>query len=354
MRHAAQHDVTVYGSRLVCESGTYRGLKVRAFPTGRWKHAGPVALQLQCALHAALLGDFDVVHLHGQENAFVLPLLLPRYPVVSTHHSPPYLRDKWSPAAKVAMRSVEGWSVRLPMVATAVASTQAAQLSERHRVEVLHVPNGVDVDEVVDEESARSLLVNLDLKPQGYWMFAAARIDPTKGAQDLIRACRELRMHPPVLLVGDLHHAPGFEDELRGLAEGMDVRIVPRLDDKATLLGLVKLAGLFVFPSRLEGMSMMLLEALCVGTPTLASDIPENLAVLAEDASTFRAGDVGDLATRLKAVSAMSPRARRERSVALRCWVQENYAWDGISRRYEALYEVAIERRKARQDRRSA
>ena len=44
---------------------------------------------------------------------------------------------------------------------------------------------------------------------------------------------------------------------------------------------------------------MMLLEALAIGVPTIASDIPENLAVLTEDAWTFRAGDVGDFAAAL-------------------------------------------------------
>ena len=348
IRHAARHDVTVYGSRLVCQSGTHRGVTVKALPTGRWKHAGPVVLQTQCALNAALRGGFDVVHLHGLENAFVLPVLLPRYPVISTHHSPSYLRDKWSPLAKAAMRSVEGWSVRLPMVATAVASTQAAELKQRHGVEVEHVPNGVDPDEPVDEESARVLLAQLDLEPRGYWMFAAARVDPTKGAQDLIRAYREIERRPPLLVLGDLYHAPGFEEELRRLAEGIDVRFVPRLDDKAAVLGLVRLAEIFVFPSRLEGMSMMLLEALSVGTPTLASDIPENLAVLSEDAWTFRAGDVGDLGAGLSRLRGMDAVVRGERSAALRLWVHERYAWDEIARRYEALYELAAERRRSK------
>jgi glycosyltransferase involved in cell wall biosynthesis len=134
----------------------------------------------------------------------------------------------------------------------------------------------------------------------------------------------------------------------------MDVRFVPRLDDKATLLGLVRQADLFVFPSRLEGMSMMLLEALSVGTPTLASDIPENLAVLADGAPTFRAGDVGDLAAQLVALRETDRAIRLEKSVELRARIQAQYAWDRIARRYEACYEVAVERRKSPRGMRSA
>ena len=68
-----------------------------------------------------------------------------------------------------------------------------------------------------------------------------------------------------MLVVGDLGHAPGYEERLRELAEGLPVTFVPRLDDKAVLLGLLQHCRVFVFPSTVEAMSMMLLEALAEG-----------------------------------------------------------------------------------------
>jgi transposase len=121
---AARHEVTVYGSRLVCRSGRIHGARVVALPASRAKHAGPVLLQLTCACHA-LAQPYDVVHVHGAENAFIVPLLRVRFPVVTTNHGPAYEREKWGTAAKSLMRAVEGVSIRVASAATAVAKNQA-------------------------------------------------------------------------------------------------------------------------------------------------------------------------------------------------------------------------------------
>ncbi len=75
---------------------------------------------------------------------------------------------------------------------------------------------------------------------------------------------------------------------------------VPRLDEKPQLLGLLRRARLFVFPSEVEAMSMMLLEAVCQRAPVVASDIPENTSILPPGFATFRAGDAAALAQALR------------------------------------------------------
>ena len=85
---------------------------------------------------------------------------------------------------------------------------------------------------------------------------------------------------PAVLVVGDLHHALGYEARLRKLADGLPVTFLPRLDDKAALMGLLQHCRVFVFPSTVEAMSMMLLEALALGAVGIAGDIPENTSIL--------------------------------------------------------------------------
>jgi len=54
-------------------------------------------------------------------------------------------------------------------------------------------------------------------------------------------------------------------------------------------------AALFVLPSDLEGMPIVLLEALGYGTPVLASDIAPNREVLGSFGRSFTAGSVDDL-----------------------------------------------------------
>ena len=277
---AAGHRVTVYGSRLVCSSGIVAGARVLALPTVADKYVGPVVLQLAGAAHALCRGGYDVVHVHGAENGFVVPLLRLRYPVVTTNHGPAYLREKWSGPAKAAIRAADRLSVRPATRATAVSTVQAAQLSHRYGREVVAIPNGVDPGEQADEKGARRLLAGIGLRPGEYLLFAAARVDPTKGCHTLLEALGLLAEPPPLLVVGDLFHAPGYEERLRVLACDLPVTFVPRLDAKPVVLGLLHAARLFVFPSEVEAMSMMLLEALCQDVPTLASDIPENTSIL--------------------------------------------------------------------------
>ena len=70
-------------------------------------------------------------------------------------------------------------------------------------------------------------------------------------------------------------------------------------------------AGLFVLPSRVEGMSNALLEAMSWGLPVVVSDIPGNLAVVrdGENGTVVPVGDAGALAESI--ISLMnSPRLR--------------------------------------------
>lgn len=340
-RQAERHGVTVYGSRRVCASGDVGGVRVIAVPATSAKHAGPVLLQLVCAAHA-LTQPYDVVHLHGSENAFVAPLLRLRFPVVTTNHGPAYEREKWSAAARRLIRAVEGLSVRAASAATAVAQNQAEALSRRYGREVAWVPNGVAQDDPVDEESARRLLAGLGVAPGEYWLFAAARVDPTKGCHTLLEAHALMEAPAPLVIVGDLHHAPGYEERLRAAARGGPVHFVPRLDDKATLLGLLRLAQVFVFPSTVEAMSMMLLEAVSVGVPTVAGDIPENTSVLPEGFPLFRAGDAADLARALRELLAQDEAVRAAACKAAARRVTERFRWDAIAQKYEAIYTAVV------------
>jgi glycosyltransferase involved in cell wall biosynthesis len=341
---AAGHEVTVYGSRLVCRSGWVEGVRVVALPTARHKYLGPVLLQLACAAHVLARGRRGVIHLHGAENAFVLPLLRLRYPVVTTNHGPAYRREKWGSGARALIRAVDGLSVRLATRATAVSAVQADELTRRYGRPVAAIPNGVAEGERVDEDAARRLLHDHGLESRAYVLFAAARVDPTKGCLTLIRALGRLDDPPPLLVVGDLHHAPGHEEELRDAAAGLPVTFVPRLDDKAVLLGLLREARLFVFPSTVEAMSMMLLEALDQGAPVLASDIPENTSVLPGDVPTFRAGDEADLARAVSALLAAPADVQDAARQAARAWVHERFRWDAIAAAYEREYRAAVAR----------
>lgn len=342
VRQAVDNDVTVYGSTRVCSSGTYRNVHIVAIPVPRGKYTSPVWLALASAMHLLFSPRYDIVHIHGAENTFTAPLIRLRCPVVTTNHGPAYEREKWGLMAKALIRTADPGSVRHADAATAVALSQAAALSQRYAADVRYIPNGVDAEIERDDAAALSLLATHGLEPGGYAMFAAARVDPTKGGLTLLQAWRELGDPTPLLFVGDLWHATGHEEALRKAAEGMRVTFVPRIEEKPTVASLVAMADVFVFPSTVEAMSMMLLEVMSLGTPVIASDIVENTEVLPDGAWTFAAGDAHDLARAYRDFKSEPSRDVSDRSRARAAAVRDEYSWDLIAQGYEELYRTVI------------
>ena len=341
----AGHVVTVYGRTGYAPSGPYKDVRVRVLPALPLKHLGPALVEALSALECSAVRRHDIIHLHGTENAFVLPLLRARYPVVMTSHGLMGAGlGKWSPAAAALVGSYERWSVRLPSVSTSVSALHAEQLSERHGRKVEYVPNGVETDEQVDEEAARRYLSSRSLNPSNYLLFASGRVLPSKGCHLLIEAARRLPRPMPVLVIGDRSHIPQYDKMLTDAARGLPVVFGSHVDDKPTLLGLLRLALAFVYPTATEGMSMMLLEAMSAGALCLASDIPQNTAVLPPDSPKFRAGDLEDLVAQLGAVIAWRERHRDAVAAEGRSRVRLSFDWDKIAECYERLYFDALSR----------
>ena len=113
--------------------------------------------------------------------------------------------------------------------------------------------------------------------------------------------------------------------------------LLPRLLTQPELFELVAGAKLFVFPSEVEAMSMMLLEAISCGAPVLASDIPENLEVTGPDYPwLFRNADAGHLTEKIAAFlhTGLGPE-----TAALRDRCARDFNWTAIAARYLALYQ---------------
>ncbi len=99
------------------------------------------------------------------------------------------------------------------------------------------------------------------------------------------------------------------------------------------------MATLFLFPTTYEAMAATLLEAAALKTPLIASDLPENRAVLPDEALFFRSSDVDDL--RQKMIWALAhPREMHELATRAEAVVRDSYQWPEVIDRYETLYEA--------------
>ncbi len=344
VRHfTGTHEITVYCDSRYTPTGTkLDGVRLIRIPTPKGKHIQAASLFIMSALHA-LFSRYDVIHLQGVDSCFILPLLRLKYKVVSTAHGTPgrLTRLKWGKFAWFFIRSMETPFVHLSSYATSVSYLDAEYLKERYKRDVFYIPNGVDDPIQFDADKARQTLREIGFEPGKYLMFAAGRIDPTKGCHLVLDALNRLGNPVKLVIVGDLNQVPAYSDQLRAMADKNQVVFLPPISDRELLFGLVKLARLFIFPSTSEGMSMMLLEAAALEAPIICSDIPENKIVMEDNAVYFRSGDDVDLTHQILwalehpgEMSCLGEKAGAH--------VRGTLTWGRIARQYEELYEACI------------
>jgi glycosyltransferase involved in cell wall biosynthesis len=118
----------------------------------------------------------------------------------------------------------------------------------------------------------------------------------------------------------------------------LDVHFLGLVSPLNVLMALISKADLFIFPSETEGMSIMLLEVASVGSPIIASDIPENKQVFSSNEVVFfKTKDSADLADKIQ--YALS-HVQEMRKLANNCQekVYSDYLWLNIASLYKQVY----------------
>lgn len=165
-----------------------------------------------------------------------------------------------------------------------------------------------------------------------------------KGHDILIEAMAKLRVHDsPVVcvLLGDGSARPQLEAmaEESGVADR--VRFLGYRRDIADFLAA---ADIFAFPSRWEGMGIAAAEAMWLGVPVIASDIPAVREMLkgGECGRLVEAGSPAALAAAIAELAA-DPRGRTELGERAQRYAREAFAPDRYAERVMALWGSLLE-----------
>ncbi|HBK62433.1 MAG TPA: hypothetical protein DD000_02605, partial [Cyanobacteria bacterium UBA11166] len=124
---------------------------------------------------------------------------------------------------------------------------------------------------------------SLGLTP-GHYIVFTGRLVPEKCPDLLIEAFQRLQPEGwKLVLVGGSSDTREYATKLIDLADN-NPNIVFTGEVPSYLVGeIVQKAGLFVLPSQIEGLPLALLEAMGGGVPTLASNIPVHLQLIANN-----------------------------------------------------------------------
>jgi glycosyltransferase involved in cell wall biosynthesis len=332
---------TVYVSnREVPKDTVIPGIRLVRVPTVSGKFTNATVNFLMAALHALFFGNYDIVNVHSMETSFVLPLLRLRYKVVATAHGlGSLIPDEHNPwgKGKLFFKACEYPFMYMANIRTSVSLPDKEFLEQKYHREVHYIPNGVQLPELKCDE-ARAFLAKHGLEPGSYMIFTAGRNIRRKGCHFALQALQGLGEDVYLLVLGDSAHDPKYHEELLRLADSR-VRFGGFVADRGLLFALVQMSCLFLFPTTYEAMANTLLEVAALKTPLIASDLPENRAVLPNEALFFKSGDVDDL--RQKMLWALDhPREMNELAARAEAVMRSRHQWPEVIDQYEVLYEA--------------
>lgn len=300
-------------------------------------------IYLFCSSVHALFKNYDLIHVHNIDGAFIIPILNLKYRncLIATSHGSPQNRDKWNKYVKKYFIAMEKIFLRNSSVITSVSKPLFDDYKNKSQSDIFYIPNGINIEEKTEIKKIKKLLNNFGIN-QNFLLFASGRIIPTKGCHTFLDALKLMKHRDGVVIAGDLSQTNDYKKRIEKLMDETNAFYVGLIKVKSELLGLISLAKYFIFPSEIEAMSMMLLEAASVMTPIICSNIPENTAIFgSEDVLFFNTSDEHDLAKKLKwAIS--NPDKMKTKSLNAYNKVKEKYLWSNITKQYEKLYQKVL------------
>lgn len=212
------------------------------------------------------------------------------------------------------------------------------------REKVLHIPNGVPIDELRTRRPGDVTRAALGIPEDARVVVHVARFEPQKNQRATIDAVAALRAElgdVRVLFLGD----GGERPELERYAERIGAH------DWALFLGvrsdvpaLLRLADLAVLPSFGEGLPVALVEGIAAGVPTVATDVGDVRWVLETTGAGLCVPPRSQAAFEAACRDVLTDVALRER-LADRARASRDFDASTMVDRYEVLFEAAIEGR---------
>ena len=282
-------------------------------------------------LHALFLAKYDLIHIHHADSGFFVLLLKLKYKIIGTTHGRGQFNDKWGKFTRLYLRYSESVFLNNVDYIVSVSKVDAEIYKNMTSNNIIHIPNGVNKSDITSIKKTNNQLKKI--------VFASGRIIPLKGCDLIIKAFHKGNIKNELTIIGDITHKLTYTKKLKKDSNGLNINFHGLYKDKKKLFDEISTATLFIFPSRKEAMSMMLLEVASLGVPIICSDIDANRAIFTEsEVNFFQSESVDDLLKKILWVEKNYYLAI-EKSIRAKNKLINNYTWENIAVKYSDLYE---------------
>jgi glycosyltransferase involved in cell wall biosynthesis len=321
------HSLTKRGVEVISLGVTSRGARARAIPR-----------------LARLARRADVVHCTMWDSSLwgrIAAILARRPVVVADHATDRAVQVATSGAQRGGLIALHNRLLDRFTFATVICATSQRQLLASEGVDpekIVHIPNGIPVEEVVAAAAGGPAKAELGL-PEGVPLAMHVGVfRPEKNQLGAVESFPRLLERAPdahLVFVGDGEGRAQVERRAAEIAPGR-IHFLGLRDDVPALLAL---ADLMLLPSISDAMPMVVLEAMALGVPTVATDVGDVREVLGEGAGVcVPAGD--DDAFAAASGELLSDPGRRAAISALAKDSVRGFDSAAMTHRYAALFEA--------------
>jgi glycosyltransferase involved in cell wall biosynthesis len=214
----------------------------------------------------------QLIHAHSSKAGAVSRLAraaAPRVPIIYTPHGYAFAGYFESSRERLAYRLIERALAPLASRVTCVCEAEARlarSVGPGARVRVVH--NGIPRPPAGEPDATLERL-----RERGPVIGALTLLRPGKGLETLLAAAPELlarHRDAQLAIVGEGPDLDKLSDQARGLGVAEAVHFVGPTDDP---LGALRAMDVFVHPSWAEAFPYVILEAMALGRPIVASDV---------------------------------------------------------------------------------
>lgn len=341
------HRVTVYVRPYANEQKRklWNGVHLVTVPCIRKRYIETISHVFASTMRA-LRDGHDVIHYHGvgpSTLAWIPRVFSPRTKVVVTFHARDRFHELRHPLARTFLAFGEWTAVHVPHATIAVSQVIQRFCKQRYQKHVAYIPNAVEVPShpLLDADRVRAM----GLQPGGYFL-AMGRLVQFKAFDVAIAGFEQVETDMVFAIAG----APGYDKPyarrlLREAARDPRVRLLG-FKSGDDLKQLLHHAYAVVHPSRIEGMSLSVLESMAAGKLVIMSNIPENREIADHSAICVEVDQPNAFRDAIR-WAIQDPAMVKERGERARRFVASAYAWEPVVRETEALYVSLLKGRHA-------